>query len=57
MQGITISTYEVAAFIHVISALVIPKSLPANELMTVTAPVRKLVMATAIVHDSTNSHS
>jgi hypothetical protein len=50
-------TYEVAAFIHVISAFDMPKSRAANELMTVMEPVKKLVMATAIVTDKTNKHS
>jgi hypothetical protein len=50
-------TYDGAAFIHVISALVMPKSLPAKELMTVIEPVKKLDMATAIVTDMTNRHS
>jgi hypothetical protein len=49
--------YEVAAFIQAISALLIPRSLPANELMTVIEPVRKLVIATAKVTDNTNNHS
>jgi hypothetical protein len=50
-------THDVAAFIQVISALVMPRSLPANELMTVIAPPKKLDMATAIVTDTTNKHS
>lgn len=52
-----ICTYELAAFIHVISALLIPNSRPAKLLITVIAPVRKLDMATAIVTDMTNKHS
>jgi hypothetical protein len=50
-------TYDEAAFIHVISALLMPKSLPAKLLMTVIAPVKKLDMATAIVTDMTKRHS
>ena len=50
-------TYEDAATIQVISALVIFKSLPANELMTVMEPVKKLVMATAMVAEITNRDS
>jgi hypothetical protein len=50
-------THDVAAFIHVISALLILNSLPAKLLITVIAPVRKLVIATAIVTDVTNRHS
>lgn len=50
-------TYEVAAFIHVISALVIFNSRPANELITVIDPVKKLVMATAMVTEITKRHS
>lgn len=34
-----------------------PKSLAAKLLMTVTEPVKKLVMATAMVTDMTNKHS
>jgi hypothetical protein len=47
-------SYEVAAFIQVISAFVMFKSRPAKELMTVMDPVRKLVMATAMVTDAMN---
>jgi hypothetical protein len=50
-------TYEVAAFIQVISALLMPKSLPAKLLITVILPPKKLVIATAIVTDATNKHS
>jgi hypothetical protein len=50
-------TYDTAAFVQVTSALVMPKSLAANELMTVIDPVKKLVMATAIVTESTKRHS
>lgn len=50
-------TYEVAAFIQVISAFDICNSLPAKEDMTVTEPVKKDVMATAMVTDNTNKHS
>jgi hypothetical protein len=53
----TVVTYDEAAFIHVISALVMPRSFPAKELMTVIEPVKKLDMATAIVTDMTNKHS
>jgi hypothetical protein len=42
---------------HVISAVVMPKSLPAKLDMTVIEPVRKLDMATAIVTDMTKRHS
>jgi hypothetical protein len=49
--------YDVAAFIQVISALVMFKSFAAKELMTVMEPVRKEVMATAIVTRLTNRHS
>ena len=48
---------DVAAFIQVICALVIPRSLAAKELITVIDPVSILVMATAIVTDSTKRHS
>jgi hypothetical protein len=48
---------DVAAFIHVISAFVMPRSRPAKELMTVMEPVKKLVMATAIVTETINMHS
>lgn len=48
---------EVAVFIQVISAVVIPRSLPAKDDITVIAPVKKAVMATAIVADKTNKHS
>jgi hypothetical protein len=41
----------------VICALVMPRSLAAKELITVIDPVRILVMATAIVTDSTKRHS
>jgi hypothetical protein len=51
------STYEEAAFIHVISALVMSRSRPAKEDRTVTLPVRNEVMATAIVTESTKRHS
>lgn len=50
-------THLVAAFIQVISAFVIPNSLPAKLLMTVIAPDKKLVIATAIVTENTNKHS
>jgi hypothetical protein len=53
----TRGTHDVAAFIHVISALLILNSLPAKLLITVIAPVKKLVIATAIVTDITNRHS
>jgi len=49
--------YDVAAFIHVISAFVMLRSRAAKELMTVIDPVRKLVMATAIVTEAMNMHS
>jgi hypothetical protein len=49
--------YDVAAFIQVTSALVIPKSLAAKELITVMEPVRNEVIATAIVTRLTNRHS
>jgi hypothetical protein len=55
--GVDRQTYDAAAFIHVISALLMPRSLPAKLLMTVMEPVRKLDMATAIVTDMTNKHS
>jgi hypothetical protein len=42
---------------HVISAVVMPKSLPAKLDITVIEPVRKLDMATAIVTDMTKRHS
>ena len=48
---------DVAAFIQVTCALVMPRSLAAKELMTVIDPVRKLVMATAMVTDITKKHS
>ena len=48
---------EHAAFIQVICALVIARSLAAKELMTVIEPVRTLVMATAMVTDNTKRHS
>jgi hypothetical protein len=41
----------------VISAFDMPKSLAAKELITVIEPVKKLVMATAIVTDKMNRHS
>jgi hypothetical protein len=48
---------EEAAFIQVISAVVIFKSLPANEDITVTEPTRKEDIATAIVTERTKRHS
>jgi hypothetical protein len=49
--------YDVAAFIQVISALVMPRSFAAKLLITVIEPVRKEVIATAIVTKPTNKHS
>ena len=40
-----------------ISAFVMPRSRAAKELMTVIAPVKKLVIATAIVTETMNMHS
>jgi hypothetical protein len=50
-------TYDEAAFIHVISALVMPRSRPAKLLITVIEPDKKLDIATAIVTDITKRHS
>ena len=52
-----VKTYDDAAFIHVISAVVMSKSLPAKDDITVTDPHRKDVMATAMVTEATNKHS
>jgi hypothetical protein len=52
-----VSTYLDAAFIQVISALVMPKSLPTKLDITVILPVKKLDIAIAMVTDKTNKHS
>jgi hypothetical protein len=41
----------------VISAVVIPRSLPTNEELTITEPVRNEFIATAMVTDKTNNAS
>jgi hypothetical protein len=57
MVGLKLAAYLDAAFIHVISALLMFKSRPAKLDMTVMLPVRKLVIATAMVTDNTKRHS
>jgi len=57
MEKMIENTHALAPFIQLISALVIPKSLPAKLLITVTLPNKKLVIATAIVTEATNKHS